>query len=68
MPERIVWTGPKTSGMFVVPEALDRAISAKIDEAVSLHPHLEAEREKLRSDLVAIYNEYGTLDVEICPK
>lgn len=62
------WAGPTHSGLLIVPDSLDRAITKKIDAAVSLHPSLESARESLRHDLIAIFHEHGTLDVEITPK
>ena len=66
--EKTIWTGPKTNGFVVVPDALSRAVDTKVEEIVAAHPQLETSRESLRSDLIAVFHEYGHMDVEIVPQ
>ena len=54
--------------LVIVPEYLDRAITEKIDEAVGIYPTLEADREKIHSELVGIFNEHGHINVRILHK
>ncbi len=62
-----IWDGPKTSGLMIIHDSLERAIQRKIDEAVVAYPHLEAARADIRQSLIGVYADYGHIDCEIVP-
>ena len=48
-----------TRGLVVIPVEIDNAITAEIDRFLALYPEAEPEREKMRSDLLGVFDEYG---------
>ncbi len=53
---------------WVIPDSLERAVQKKIAEVLAEYPQFEPERERLRHDLLSVFNEHGHMDVTITPK
>ena len=52
---------------WVIPDSLERKVQEKMAEILAEYPQLGPDKDRIRHDLLSVFNEHGHMDVTITP-